>query len=321
MSYKKSISFVIPIYFEELVIETLYKRILNVIKNLEEKFLIEIIFVNDGSTDDSCRLLKNICNIDPRCKLIDLSRNFGHQLAITAGIDFSIGDAVIVMDGDLQDPPELVAQLIAKWEEGFQVVYAEREARRGEGVFKKVSAHLFYKLLNCLTDISIPRNVGDFRLMDRVVVDELCKLRESSRYVRGLISWIGFNQCAVTYVRDPRYAGTTKYSLRKMFQLAFDGIINFSEKPLYLASYIGFLISLASFIWGLLIVYNYFFGHFTAVWGWSSIMVTILFIGGLQIGFIGLIGQYLGRTYSEVRRRPLYVIKEKLGFNEANSKP
>lgn len=317
---KKLISFVIPIYFEELIIETLYLRICNAIIHLEERYIFEIIFVNDGSSDNSLQLLKNICNADSRFKLIDLSRNFGHQLAITAGIDCSKGDAVIVMDGDLQDPPELVTQLVAEWEGGSQVVYAEREARRGEGIFKKVSAHLFYKVLDCLTDIAIPRNVGDFRLMDRIVVDELCKLRESSRYVRGLISWIGFNQRAVTYVRDPRYAGSTKYSLRKMFQLALDGIINFSEKPLYLASYMGFFISLTSFFWGLSIVYTYFFGHFTGVLGWSSIMVTILFIGGLQIGFIGLIGQYLGRTYREVRKRPLYVVKEKLGFGVMDSK-
>ena len=311
---KKIISIVVPIYFEELLINELYSRICGAIDQLESDYSFEIIFVNDGSADNSYSLLKNICDKDKRFKLINLSRNFGHQLAITAGIDFALGDAVIVIDGDLQDPPELISKLIQRWRDGYQVVYAEREERKGETLFKKMTAHLFYKLLDSLTDMQIPKNVGDYRIMDRCVVDVLCKLRESSRYVRGLVSWTGFKQCGILYVRDSRYAGHTKYSLSKMFRLAFDGIVNFSERPLYLAAYVGFSISIGAFCWGLLIVYTYLFGNFTGVLGWSSIMVAILLIGGLQIAFIGLIGLYLGRTYSEVRKRPLYVVSEKIGF-------
>lgn len=303
-----------PIYCEELLIDELYSRICSVVDGLRGKYEFEIIFINDGSSDNSYGMLKDIVLKDARFKLLNLSRNFGHQLAITAGLDFSKGDAVVVIDGDLQDPPELIPKLISRWEDGYQVVYAERELRMGETHFKKLSAHIFYKVLDSLTDIKIPKNVGDFRIMDRQVVEELHKLRESSRYVRGLVSWVGFKQCGVSYVRDPRYAGNTKYSFSKMIRLAFDGIINFSEKPLYIAAYVGFAISAIAFLWGLHIFYTYFFGNFTGVLGWSSIMVAILLIGGLQIAFIGLIGLYLGRTYSEVRKRPLYVISEKLGF-------
>ena len=315
--HKKIISLVIPIYFEEELIPELHKRLQQLILDLDPIYNFEIIFVNDGSTDKSLQLLRQICSFDSLYKLINLSRNFGHQLAITAGIDHATGDAVIVMDGDLQDPPEFIPTLLEKWSEGYQVVYAIRESRNGESFLKKITANLFYRLLDKLTDIEIPRNVGDFRIMDRCVVNELLRLRESSRYIRGLVSWIGFSQCGVTYRRDARYAGKTKYSLSKMFKLAADGIINFSEKPLYLASYIGFFISLISLIWGISIFYNYFLGNFTGVLGWSSIMVSILFIGGLQIAFIGLIGLYLGRTYGEVRNRPLYIISDKIGFNNA----
>lgn len=310
----KIISVVIPIYFEELLIESLNERLLNVINSLTDNYDFEVIYVNDGSTDGSVELLSNICRKDTRFKLIDLSRNFGHQRAITAGIDYAHGDAVIVMDGDLQDPPEFIVNLINKWQEGYEVVYAIRSSRMGESYFKKVSASLFYKFINYLSNIDIPRNVGDFRLMDKAVVIELCKLRESSRYIRGLVSWVGFKQCGIYYTRDPRYAGETKFSFAKMFKFALDGIFNFSEKPLYIASYVGFGISAVSAIWGLFIAYSYFLGNFVGVLGWSSIMVAILFIGGLQIAFIGLIGQYLGRTYSEVRNRPLYIIKNKINI-------
>jgi glycosyltransferase involved in cell wall biosynthesis len=310
----KLISVVIPIYFEELLIESLNERLVNVLNSLIHNYNFEVIYVNDGSTDRSAELLSKICIEDSRFKLIDLSRNFGHQRAITAGIDYSQGDAVIVMDGDLQDPPEFIINLINKWQDGYDVVYAIRLSRMGESYFKKASASLFYKFINFLSNIDIPRNVGDFRLMDKAVVVELCKLRESSRYIRGLVSWVGFKQCGIYYTRDPRYAGETKFSFAKMFKFALDGIFNFSEKPLYIASYVGFGISAVSAVWGLFIAYSYFLGNFVGVLGWSSIMVAILFIGGLQIAFIGLIGQYLGRTYSEVRNRPLYIIKNKINI-------
>lgn len=313
---KKLISLVIPIFREEKIIPELHSRLLILINSNNNIFKYEIIFINDGSDDNSCELLNDICSNDDRFKLLDLSRNFGHQMAITAGIDHSSGDAVVIIDGDLQDPPEIIPNLIEKWIEGNQVVYAVRLKREGETFFKILSANVYYWILNKFSVIDIPRNVGDFRLMDRLVVNELIKLRESSRYIRGLVSWIGFKQCGVLYNRDSRFAGKSNYTLTKMIKLGVDGFINFSEKPLYIASYVGFIISLFSFFWAVIIIYNYYFGSNATVLGWSSIMVAVLFIGGLQMAFIGLIGVYLGRTYSQVRNRPLYIIEKRIGFKD-----
>ena len=309
----KLISLVIPIYFEELIIDELYKRLKAVFDSCSDLYKFEVIFINDGSTDDSLLLLKQLCAKDQSLCVIDLSRNFGHQRAITAGIDYAEGDAVIIMDADLQDPPELIPKLLARWSDGYEVVYAVRVKRNGESFFKLWTAKQFYKLLDFLSETPIPRNVGDFRLIDRKVVNQLKILRESGRYVRGLVSWVGYRQCGLEYERDARYAGETKYPLKKMIMFAMDGITSFSEKPLYLASYVGFGMATIAATWGILIVVSYIFGFFTGVIGWSSLMVAILFIGGLQIAFIGIIGQYLGRVYDQVKERPLYLVREIIG--------
>ena len=309
----KLISLVIPIYFEELIIDELYKRLKAVFDACSDLYKFEVIFINDGSTDNSLLLLRELCVKDQSLCVIDLSRNFGHQRAITAGIDYAEGDAVIIMDADLQDPPELIPKLLTRWSDGYEVVYAVRVKRNGESFFKLWTAKQFYKLLDFLSETPIPRNVGDFRLIDRKVVNQLKTLRESGRYVRGLVSWVGYRQCGLDYERDARYAGETKYPLKKMIMFAMDGITSFSGKPLYLASYVGFGIATVAAAWGIVIIVSYIFGFFTGVIGWSSLMVAILFIGGLQIAFIGIIGQYLGRVYDQVKERPLYLVREIIG--------
>jgi dolichol-phosphate mannosyltransferase len=275
----------------------------------------EIIFVNDGSEDGSLPLLRDLRAGDERVKLLGLSRNFGHQLAITAGLDHSSGQAVVVLDADLQDPPEVIPQLIDQWRKGYDIVFAVREKRRGEGLFKRATAALFYRLLRRLTSTEIPVDAGDFRLMSRKAVDTLKSIRERSRFIRGLSGWIGFQQTSVPYVRDVRYAGTTKFPLKKMVRFAFNGLLSFSSVPLQLASYLGFAVSSASFVY---IAYALWLKLFTdhTILGWTSVMVAVLFLGGVQLLCLGIVGEYIGRIYEEVKQRPLYIVDEIGGLDQ-----
>ncbi|GFO60054.1 putative glycosyltransferase YkcC [Geomonas silvestris] len=274
----------------------------------------ELIFVNDGSRDATCAILKTICAADPRARLIDFSRNFGHQTAITAGMNFAGGDAVVVIDADLQDPPEVIPAMIAKWREGFDVVYGRRAARKGETLFKRFTSAAFYRVLQKLTDVDIPVDTGDFRLIDRKVCDALKNVKERNRYVRGIISWLGFRQAAVEFVREERFAGETKYPLKKMLRFAFDAITSFSYKPLKLASYFGGAVSLAGFIYMMVVLYLKLFTNGT-VTGWASMIAVSLFFNGVVLMMLGIIGEYIGRIYDEAKGRPLYVVREALNFS------
>ena len=285
----------------------LYHRLTQVMEGLGESY--EIIFVNDGSDDGSLALLRDLRAGDERVKLLSLSRNFGHQIAITAGLDHSSGQAVVILDADLQDPPEVIPQLVEQWRKGYDIVFAVREKRRGEGFFKRGTAALFYRVLRRLTSTEIPVDAGDFRLMSRKAVDTLKSIRERSRFIRGLAGWIGFRQTSVPYIRDVRYAGTTKYPLNKMVRFALNGLISFSSVPLQLASYLGFIVSSVSFIY---IAYAVWLKLFTdrTIPGWTSVMVAVLFLGGVQLLCLGIVGEYIGRIYEEVKQRPLYIVDE-----------
>jgi glycosyltransferase involved in cell wall biosynthesis len=305
------ISIVIPMYNEELVVKESYQRLKKVADGFKETY--ELVFVNDGSRDRTVAILSEICNSDARVKLIDFSRNFGHQVAITAGMDYASGEAIVVIDGDLQDPPEVIPQMIAKWHEGYDVVYGKRLERKGDTLFKKITAKFFYRLLKRMTDVDIPVDTGDFRLIDRKVAEALKSVNEKNRYIRGLISWLGFKQIGVEFSRDKRFAGETKYPLKKMLKFAFDAITSFSYKPLKLASYVGFLLSLFSFIYLLIVVYQKFFTMNT-IPGWASILAVNLFFNGIILMILGIIGEYIGRIYDEAKGRPLYVIRELKNF-------
>jgi glycosyltransferase involved in cell wall biosynthesis len=304
-------SAIIPVYNEAEVVPALYWRLTRIMEGLGE--LYEIIFVDDGSRDDSPALLRELWEKDTRVKFLSLSRNFGHQIAITAGLDHSSGQAVIVMDADLQDPPELIPQLIEQWRKGFDLVFAVRQQRRGDGLFKRATAALFYRIFRYLSATDIPMDAGDFRLMSRRAVEALKVIRERNRFIRGLAGWIGFPQTSVPFVRDVRQAGETKYSLKTMVRFAFNGIISFSLVPLQLAGYFGFVVSATSFVY---LAYAVWLKLFTdrVVLGWTSVMVAMLFLGGVQLISLGIIGEYLGRIYEEVKQRPLYIIGEAKGF-------
>jgi len=306
------LSLVLPVFNEEATIPELYRRLTVVLESMTEPY--EIIFVNDGSADQSLRLLAEIAMQDPRVKVVNFSRNFGHQIAITAGLDYSRGQAVIVMDADLQDPPEVLPLLLQKWREGYDVVYAVRTERQGEGVFKRGTAAIFYRLFKRVARIDIPANVGDFRLMSRRAVEALSGLRERQRFVRGLSVWVGFQQTAVAFIREVRYAGETKYPLRKMVKFAFDGIAAFSFVPLQLATYLGFSAATASFCYMLYAVGLKLFTD-RSVPGWASFIVAVLFIGGVQLIALGIIGEYIGRIHEEVKQRPLYIVADTVGFS------
>lgn len=302
-------------YNEEEVIMETYKRLKAVMDETGEKY--ELIFVNDGSRDKTRDLAAAICYKDKNVKLIDFARNFGHQVAISAGMDNSSGDAVVVIDADLQDPPEVIPQMIAKWREGFDVVYGKRLKREGDSFFKKFTAKIFYRTLNKLTDTEIPVDTGDFRLIDRKVCDALKNnISEKNRYVRGIISWLGFKSAPVEFVREKRFAGTTKYPLKKMLKFASDAIMSFSLKPLKLATYLGVGISIASFIYMLVLIILKLCGVLSTVLGWTSIVAISLFFNGLILMILGILGSYIGRIYEEVKGRPLYVIQDKINFEE-----
>jgi polyisoprenyl-phosphate glycosyltransferase len=312
------VTIVIPVYNEAEVLPTLYDRLTRVLEGLVESY--EIIFVNDGSQDDSALFLRDFQARDARVKFLNFSRNFGHQIAITAGLDYSSGQAVVVMDADLQDPPEVIPRLIEQWRKGYDIVFAVRAKRQGEGFFKRATAAIFYRLFRCMTATEIPLDAGDFRLMSQRAVEALQSIRERNRFIRGLAGWIGFRQTSVTYVRDVRQAGETKYPLKKMLRFALNGLMSFSLVPLQLASYLGFLISSIGFFY---IVYAIGLKLFTdqVVLGWTSVMVAVLFLGGVQLVSLGIIGEYIGRIYEEVKQRPLYVVDEAKGFEQLRPPP
>lgn len=306
-------SIVIPIYNEEESIKELYRRLCQILNSLEAES--ELIFINDGSHDSSLAILQNLQQQDSRIKIIDFSRNFGHQLAITAGLDYVSGQACVIMDADLQDPPEVIPELIKAWQNGYEVVYAVRNQREGETWFKKAAAAAFYKILKKLTETDIPLNTGDFRLLDKKVVDAFHNVRERHRFVRGIISWLGFRQTSVYYNREARFAGETKYPFWKMFKFALDGITSFSHRPLQLATWLGFLFSITSFLYAIWAISIKLFTNQT-VPGWTSLIVTILFLGGIQLLTLGIIGEYVGRMFDDVKQRPLYVVRSATGFTE-----
>ena len=307
------ISIIIPIHNESEALPLLYERLNAMAATRKETF--EFIFINDASKDNSLQILMDLHKRDPRVKIGNLSRNFGHQLAVTAGIDLSRGAAVVLMDGDLQDPPEVIPKLLDRWHDGYEVVYAVREKRAGETFFKKFTAGLFYRSLRKITGLDLPVDAGDFRLMGGRVVDALKKMREGHRYIRGLVSWVGYKQTGVMYSRDARYGGETKYTLFKMIKFALDGVTSFSSFPLKFASYLGFFSTFIAFLLIIKVFVSYFILH-TAVAGWSSLMVVVLFIGGVQLVVLGVMGEYIGRTHDEVRGRPLYFLDETVGFGE-----
>lgn len=299
-------SVVVPVFNEELIIEKTYHELKNVMDTTNKPY--EIIFVNDGSRDDSRLKIAKICESDKNIKLINFSRNFGHQLAITAGMDYSMGKAIVVIDADLQDPPTVILDMIKKWEEGYQVVYGKRKKRLGESIFKKATAALFYRFLDNLSSIRMPKDVGDFRLIDRVVLDELKKLPEHNRYVRGIIAWLGFNQTSVEFVRNSRELGETKYPLKKMLKLAFDGIVSFSAKPLKLATSIGTFSLGGSFIYLLYLIYRKFFTT-KYIMGISFMLPICLIFNSIILICLGIIGEYIARIYDEAKGRPLYIVE------------
>lgn len=310
-------SIIVPAYNEEEVIEETYRRLSEVMQSTQETY--EIIFVNDGSRDRTEEKIKILCNQDSCIRLVNFSRNFGHQIAVTAGMEYSCGQAVVIIDADLQDPPEVILSMIKKWKEGYDVVYGKRLKRKGETIFKKFSAKLFYRFLNMMTAMDIPVDTGDFRLMDRKVCDTMNKLTEKNRYVRGLVSWVGFRQTAVEYTREERFAGETKYPLQKMLKLAADAILSFSYKPLRLAGILGTLLSAGSFIYLIVIIIQKLFTK-TTITGWASTLAVILFFNGVTLLLHGITGEYIGRIYEETKNRPLYIVEDAIGFKAEKEK-
>lgn len=306
------LSVVAPCFNEEGVLQELYRRISTVLDGAGESW--ELVLVNDGSRDRTAEIMRELHAANPRVKVVDFARNFGHQVAVTAGMDYARGDAVVLIDADLQDPPEVILDLLAKWREGYEVVYAVRAARKGETWFKEFTAKAFYRVICSITDINIPMDTGDFRLMDRKVVEALKSMREKHRFMRGMSVWVGFRQVGVNYVRAERYAGETKYPLKKMLKFAMDGITSFSYFPLQMATYVGF-VSAALAILGIVVTIVLRLTGSHAFYGQATTLVAVLFLGGVQLIFLGIIGEYLGRIYDEVKGRPLYIVREALGFD------
>lgn len=312
-SNMKKISVVIPMYNEEEVAKTSYLRIQKVLEELEQ-YDYEMIFVNDGSKDKTLELLEEIAQNNEKVKILSFARNFGHQAAVTAGIRYVTGDAIVIIDADLQDPPELLPEMIALWEEGNEVIYGQRKSRKGESAFKLLTAKMFYNTLNALSDVEIPKDTGDFRLVDRKVIDVINSLPEHNKFLRGLFSWVGFKQKAYCYERQERQAGKTKYPFKKMWKLATDGIISFSTKPLKIVGGLGFLTIILSI--GILIysLVSYIFNLNNLAPGWTSIMVAITLFSGVQLLSIWIISEYIARIYDEARNRPEYIIDKKINM-------
>ena len=313
---KPAYSVIIPAYNEQEVIGETYNRLTKVMKSMDGPY--ELIFINDGSRDDTARIIAGFCENDPCVRLLDLTRNFGHMPAITAGMEHARGDAVIVIDADLQDPPEVLPEMAAMWRKGFDVVYGKREKRKGETFFKRLTSKIFYRLLCFLTSSDFPLDTGEFRLIDRKVCDAVNRMKEKKRYIRCMVSWVGFKQTGVLYVREKRFAGKTKYPLKKMIALAMDALLSFSNKPLKLATSIGFFISLCSFIYMVFILFQKIFTD-TTVAGWASTMGLILFTQGIVLMFLGLMGDYIGRIYEEIKDRPIYIVREEIHYDKKDT--
>lgn len=320
MSDRGLVSVVVPVYNEEDIVSEFHSRMNGVGETLDGQGLdLELIFVDDGSHDQSLERLLGVADTDPRVRVVKLARNFGHQLAITAGIDEARGDCVVVIDADLQDPPEVIPRMVAEWQQGRDVVYGVRSRREGEGTLKLLTASAFYRLLRGMTKVEIPVDVGDFRLMSRRATDHLRGMREQDRFVRGLVSWIGFDQTGVEYERAARFAGETKYPFRKMLNFALDGITSFSTVPLRLASWLGYAASLFAFIYLGSVFVQKWMGQ--TIDGWATIMVAMLFLGGTQLICLGIMGEYIGRIFTEVKGRPLYVVEEVVGTPTRTAPP
>lgn len=302
-----ALSVIIPIYNEEQNIPVLYERMKHVMENLGLTY--ELLFINDGSRDRSMQLIRDLAKKDDAVHFINFSRNFGHQIAVTAGLDACKGEQVVIIDADLQDPPELIAEMRAKMEEGYEVVYARRNKRKGENFMKRWTAKMFYRTLAKITSIEIPLDTGDFRIMDRKIVDVLKKMPEQQKFLRGQISWAGFRQTYITYDRDQRNAGETGYTYKKMMRFALDGITSFSNWPLKVATISGFVVSGITFLIALYALYSRFVTK-DYVPGWTSLILAVLFIGGVQLITIGIIGEYISRLSANVRNRPLYVVND-----------
>jgi polyisoprenyl-phosphate glycosyltransferase len=314
----EQLSVVVPCRNEEAVLRETHRRLVNVLLPLVPDF--EIIFVDDGSTDSTFLRLREIKDVDRHVKVIQLSRNFGHQIATTAGLEHASGDAVVLIDADLQDPPEVIPQMLEQWRNGFDVASGQRTEREGETRFKLWTAGIFYRIMNRLSAVPIALDTGDFRLMDRKVVNALLRMPERDRFLRGMVSWLGFRQVAVPYRRAPRLAGETKYPLLKMLQFAADGITSFSALPLKMATWLGFFASAVAIV---LILYAIWVHFFTNQWvtGWTSLFIAVLFVGGVQLICLGIVGEYVGRIYAETKQRPLYLVQELLGFETSTTTP
>ncbi|MCP4425427.1 MAG: glycosyltransferase family 2 protein [Chloroflexi bacterium] len=316
---KPTISIVVPVYNEEPVLPELYRRVHEVMEQTGESW--ELVLVNDGSRDRSVEVIAQLHDQNERVKGVSFSRNFGFQIAATAGLDHAMGDAVILTDADLQDPPELYPKMIAKWREGYDVVYGVRQSREGETWFKLVTAKVFYRLIYRITNIDIPLDTGDFRLMDRRVIEAIQQMPERNRFLRGLVPWVGYKQIGVEYERAARFAGESKYSsVKQMLPFALDAITSFSYMPLQLATYLGFAIAAISGLAILTVILARLFGPETPLLGQATTLVAVLFLGGVQLISLGIIGEYLGRIYDEVKGRPLYLVDKKWGFEEENVK-
>lgn len=312
---KKKVSLVIPMYYEEKVANECYKRVKKCLESLEN-YNYEIIFINDGSKDKTLEILEEIANKDSNVKIVSFSRNFGHQAAVTAGLKEVTGDAIVIIDADLQDPPELIPDMLKKWEEGNEVIYGKRKKRKGESAFKLLTAKMFYNTLNALSDVEIPKDTGDFRLVDRKVVDTINNLPEHNKFLRGLFSWVGYKQYAYEYERQERFAGETKYPLKKMLKLASDGIISFSTKPIKLVGALGIfsiIVSIGILIYALI---SYIFKLNSLSAGWTSIMVAVTFFSGVQLLSLWIISEYIGRIYDEAKGRPQYIVDKKINSSK-----
>lgn len=314
---RQLISIVIPVFNEEVVLPEFHQAISKVLPGLPFDF--EIAFVNDGSSDKTLSIIKEIGESDKRVTLIDLSRNFGKEIALTAGLQKAAGDAVIIIDADLQDPPELIPELIREWQNGYDVVYAKRTHRKGESLLKRTTAHFFYRIIQRTNKITIPEDTGDFRILSRRAVNALNALSEQHRFMKGLFSWIGYRQKAIHYQRDPRHAGKTKWNYWRLWNLALDGITSFTIAPLKISTYIGLLTAISAFAYGIYMVIDTLL-HGNPVPGYPSLIVIILMLGGVQLVAIGILGEYLGRIFNETKRRPLYFINEYLPSSCASSR-
>jgi glycosyltransferase involved in cell wall biosynthesis len=313
MPRQQLLSAIVPVYCSEEILPETHRRLSETLGALSPDLDHEIVFVNDGSLDGSLEALRRIASADPHVRVISLTRNFGHQVAITAGLDAVRGDAAVIIDDDLQDPPEVIAEMVARWREGCKVVHGVRSERQGESLFKRWSAATYYRLMQWLSDTPLPVDSGDFRLIDRTVIDALVQMREESRYIRGMVAWTGFRQCEVTYVRAPRFAGTGNYTMRRMLRLAVNGALSFSVRPLQLTAQFGMLTTVIAVIAGVGLVIQRLLGGGAAAPGWTSVIVAVLFMGGVQLVSIGVLGAYLGRVFYETKRRPLYFVAERIG--------